>query len=622
MRPAHAFLSQLVVNPEINPRHDTGDVSDIVAQIEQNGFNDRLMVRAVGDIYEVIDGSRRLAALTQLRDAGKWDDRDQIAVDVIEADDGQAREIALAAAVTRADLSPADESLGFYRLKLSGETEDQIAARFAVPVRRVRQRIAIGSLPAKILDALRRSEIKVETAEAFTLSPSAERQLEVFDMLSQDRGRAMSSWNVRQAIINEAVDLTDYRARFVGAEAYEEAGGVVTRDLFSANAWFGDGALLQRLFDDKLEATVQALKDEGWSWVEVAHRDEGWSGEVLKPKGKRILTEVEGERIAAIRARMEEIDRASTELQGLDEWTDKHRQEEEQLVEESADLEDELAALEERPFTRLQMKKSGVKILFSHYGDARIYKGLVKPVKGEKPTKASEDAADPDEAEAPEEGWPDALHVQMAVAARDAVKLALAQVKPALAARMGLAARICEVTGFGSHGPFTTGRTDWPHDHLRLHAYGSRLLARFHGCDFAETLAVLETQTPEQIVQLEALMTAMAFQCNSLANSDVRAVIEMVDPDMTAEGFAVGEEFLKRLNRQQLDAIISECSHDPLKASAKKVEAVSAAAVAADATGWLPPQMRTPSYTGPGSNAWADRQSERIADIINQQAAE
>lgn len=68
------------------------------------------------------------------------------------------------------------------------------------------------------------------------------------------------------------VRATDKRARFVGLAAYEEAGGIVLRDLFSQNdeGWLQDVALLEKLVTEKLTAEAEAIKAEGWNWIEVA----------------------------------------------------------------------------------------------------------------------------------------------------------------------------------------------------------------------------------------------------------------------------------------------------------------------------------------------------------------
>jgi ParB family chromosome partitioning protein len=68
----------------------------------------------------------------------------------------------------------------------------------------------------------------------------------------------------------------DKFARFVGTEAYEAAGGALTRDLFGGSTesgegdiYFEDSGLLHRLATEKLEAEAAPYREQGWKWVEV-----------------------------------------------------------------------------------------------------------------------------------------------------------------------------------------------------------------------------------------------------------------------------------------------------------------------------------------------------------------
>ncbi len=57
----------------------------------------------------------------------------------------------------------------------------------------------------------------------------------------------------------------------MGREAYEAAGGTLTRDLFAEGdaAYLDDPALLERLFTAKLAAAAEARRAEGWRWIET-----------------------------------------------------------------------------------------------------------------------------------------------------------------------------------------------------------------------------------------------------------------------------------------------------------------------------------------------------------------
>jgi ParB family chromosome partitioning protein len=78
------------------------------------------------------------------------------------------------------------------------------------------------------------------------------------------------------------ITASDRRMKFVTLKAYEKAGGTVRRDLFSTDedgVFIDDVVLLESLVAKKLEKPANAIRKEGWKWVEIrAHFDrEEWS---------------------------------------------------------------------------------------------------------------------------------------------------------------------------------------------------------------------------------------------------------------------------------------------------------------------------------------------------------
>ncbi len=59
-------------------------------------------------------------------------------------------------------------------------------------------------------------------------------------------------------------------ARFVGLDAYHEAGGTTQSDLFGDAVYLENPGLLNELAAAKLDAVRQELEAEGWGWVEVS----------------------------------------------------------------------------------------------------------------------------------------------------------------------------------------------------------------------------------------------------------------------------------------------------------------------------------------------------------------
>src|SRR3546814_11622232 len=77
---------------------------------------------------------------------------------------------------------------------------------------------------------------------------------------------------VRRKLTENSVRVSDKRVRFVGLDAYVEAGGSVVRDLFETDhgGWLTDVGLLDRLVAAKLEAEALRIGGDGWKWVDAA----------------------------------------------------------------------------------------------------------------------------------------------------------------------------------------------------------------------------------------------------------------------------------------------------------------------------------------------------------------
>ena len=104
---------------------------------------------------------------------------------------------------------------------------------------------------------------------AFTVSGDHERQEQVFERLKASYSK--EPYAIRRMLTEGAVRASDKRARFIGLEAYEEAGGVILHDLFQGDdgGWLQDVALVDRLVAARLEREAEAVRTEGWKWIEV-----------------------------------------------------------------------------------------------------------------------------------------------------------------------------------------------------------------------------------------------------------------------------------------------------------------------------------------------------------------
>jgi ParB family chromosome partitioning protein len=244
---AHGLLQNLNVTPEIGP----------------DG-------QATGN-YEVIAGARRLAALTKLAKEQRLSNAFPVPCRVVAASNAQ--ESSLAENVVRQPMHPADQFEAFRALVEQGFGAEEVAARFGVTPAVVQRRLRLARVSPRLFELYRRDEMTLEQLMALAVCEDHARQERVWDS-AQDWQR--DPHDLRAALTEGKINAaTDPRARFVGVKAYLDAGGQVERDLFQEEGHAGyltDAALLDRLASEKLAELGEAVRQEGWKWVEVCVR--------------------------------------------------------------------------------------------------------------------------------------------------------------------------------------------------------------------------------------------------------------------------------------------------------------------------------------------------------------
>jgi len=250
-------------------------IEELAADIARRTLIQSLCVRPVlndaGEdtgMFEVPAGGRRFRAL-ELLVKQKRLSKDTPIPCVIRTD-GIAEEDSLAENIQRAPLHPLDQFRAFQAMRERGLSEQAIAAAFFVTPAVVKQRLRLTSVSPRLLDMYAEDEMTLDQLMAFTVVTDHERQEQVWEALQRSYTREPHA--IRRMLTEGAVRASDKRALFVGIDAYEEAGGVVLRDLFQADdgGWLLDAALLDMLVAERLREEVAAIEAEGWRWVEAA----------------------------------------------------------------------------------------------------------------------------------------------------------------------------------------------------------------------------------------------------------------------------------------------------------------------------------------------------------------
>ena len=533
-----------------------------------------------------------------------------------DLDDAEALSLSLATVITRLDLHPADEALDFNDLVEKGATPDEIAARFGIPIRRVRQRLAIGKLPAEIIQALKADEIGLDVAQAYTLLRDPGHALKLF------KQGVMSDWAIRGEFSKARVSGDSAIAQYVGRDAYVAAGGAIDEDLFSNNIWLADGKLLNKLFQQKLKADEKAWLEEGWSFVIIelgdSYKQKTTSWPTLEPEGKRSLSKDQKARANELKAKIKKL---RAQMKAGDDA--------EAGIEEAFDAaETELHELTGKFFTDAQKAKSGVTVRMG-YNALHVMYGVMKPAAAKKEAKASKQKArDDDDGPSPvrniepdaEADFTQALAVEMAKTMTHAVQRAMID-KPSESLRLAVAALIMlgnfeKPEGFVIDAP-ARRHADVSADAAREHEEVVSPILNDVTKDFAGIFASIEIH-----MGLEDLISrslAPLFKLSTSNVDELRPIIDAFDPDVAAH-WQPDVEFLKRMPRESLAAALGEAAIAGVTPSKKKKDLVEMAVRDLVPLGWLPKPLRTPCYKGPGSNAWADAHADKVADeIINQQ---
>jgi ParB family chromosome partitioning protein len=359
---------------------------DIAWRSLLQGLNVRPVLNAEGDetgMFEVPAGGRRYRALELLVKQKRLSKTQP--VPCIVRTDGIAEEDSLAENVQRAALHPLDQFRAFQTLREKGLSEEEIAARFFVHPTVVKQRLKLAAVSQKLLDVYAEDGMTLEQLMAFTVTNDQARQEQVWEVLA--RAYNKEPYYIRRELTEGAVRAADKRARFVGVDAYEAAGGVVLRDLFEHDdcGWLQDPALLDRLVIEKLKAEAEILRGEGWKWIAVAPDfPYGHTAGLRRLHGETV--DLTDEERAAREALSAELDRLEREYADLDELPD-------ELDQRLSELETALEAFDVRPvvYDTAEIARAGVFVSIDSDGDLRIERGYVRP-ENATPVEPVEDA--------------------------------------------------------------------------------------------------------------------------------------------------------------------------------------------------------------------------------------
>ncbi len=208
---------------------------------------------------------------------------------------------------------------------------------------------------------------------AFAVSTDHARQEQIWESLQRSYGQ--EPWQIRRMLTERTVQASDKRALFIGVEAYEKAGGSVTRDLFHDDdgGFLEDVALLDRLVAEKLKAEAETVAAEGWKWIEAAVDFPYGIANKLRqldgaPKDLTADEQSAYDALKAERARLEAHYRSADELS-------------DDAQSRLEEIETALAAFDDRPliYDPADLARAGAYLCIDADGRLAVDRGYVRP---------------------------------------------------------------------------------------------------------------------------------------------------------------------------------------------------------------------------------------------------
>jgi ParB family transcriptional regulator, chromosome partitioning protein len=610
-------LERLYLDPR-NPRAqlDAEDVDALAANLAALGVLSPLLCVLKPDGFAVVDGRRRLAALTRLAQQDTW--REPVPVLVVR--DDEAESVALAANTQRVALSPAAEARAFAAaVGAHGQTADQVARVFGVSVRHVEQRLKLFALHPPVLAALEAGEIALDVARVYA-SADTSLQAATWDKL----GAGAAAFAVKQALQKKALPATSAVAKLVGEAAYVAAGGRVERDLFDdteeGGLWL-DRKLAEQLADAKLAEERARVEAEGWAEVTVKRGHPGYGSHLDATPKKRKPTDEEKAALdtveKALKAKRKTLygaDLDEAAYDALDKEVDELSRQKEHLE----------AALEEWPAKTKATHRAVVWL--DDTGALRVKRG-VKPAPPKADAQESAGAASSSKGGSPRAAAKQEEPEYTRDARRELESVACAHAKRTLAARphlalvalvSDLAINFCpgaasvsggftslepNVGGFGADPPegVSLDRSTWSAHEAAFAGWRDRVRAavgKKRGTVARAALAAeLVTWSESELVKLLAACVAADLSFWNGIDGDEAPLWGALlagqeRRDDPADLWAPSLAFCKGLSDAALRAA---CAEQGIAAPAKasKAELAARVADAARETRWLPPLLRT-----------------------------
>lgn len=365
------------------PRKETDE--ELKANIRAHGVLQNLVVAAVEgtDQYEVGGGGRRWRLVGDLIKEGVFPADHELLC--VEVDPDDLINASLGENHGRETTHPADQIIAVKKLSESGQSVEQIAKQLYLPDVRVKQLLRLANLAPMILNEFRAGNIGLSAAEAFAITDDTKKQVACFKALKPH----VEALRVKRYLTDSFMDSDSAVPKYVGLDAYKEAGGELQSDLLGETTYIVNVELMQKLANEKLQRYLNR-QSKKWKWGEIIEDQYEASkiGRIASPD----FVGVPEELLAEIKNVEEEYFPLDDRYYDLEEEEESRYQE---LEGRLSDLQNEKRKYQ--AFTDEQKAMSGVAVYIGRDGKPKTIKGIVKKSDEPKVKKSEQQNGDKNE---------------------------------------------------------------------------------------------------------------------------------------------------------------------------------------------------------------------------------
>ncbi|NLL44351.1 MAG: ParB/RepB/Spo0J family partition protein [Mollicutes bacterium] len=161
-------------------KFDEGKINELAESIKEHGVIQPIIVRPIGDKYEIIAGERRYKASVI---AGK----STIPAIITDLNDRESAEIALIENVQREDLSPIEEAISYRKILNMGLTQEQLADKLDRNQSTISNKLRLLNLEEDVQEALLNNKISERHARSLLRLHDPKQQVAMLERIINER---------------------------------------------------------------------------------------------------------------------------------------------------------------------------------------------------------------------------------------------------------------------------------------------------------------------------------------------------------------------------------------------------------------------------------------------------